>query len=166
MCVLRRAWLNTPAPFCASLLLCLDPPFVGLQPGRPKDKASERAKPSNVKSYIVQYRYRKTGASRRKTIGQHGPLLTFHKAKERARIILADALKGNDPVADDRAVRDAPTMWHLCSGLPRTTCDSEEASPERQKRLLHNQSDHSASALAARRSSRSNLVTFNHCTFR
>lgn len=28
-------------------------------------------------------------------------------------IILADALKGNDPVADDRAIREAPTMRHL-----------------------------------------------------
>ena len=74
-----------------------------------------RVKPSNVKSYIVQYRNRKSGASRRKTIGQHGPLLTFHKAKERARIILADALKGNDPVADDRSVRDAPTMRELAA---------------------------------------------------
>jgi hypothetical protein len=50
-----------------------------------------RVKPSNVKSYIVQYRNRKTGASRRKTLGQHGPLLTFHKAREHARIILAAA---------------------------------------------------------------------------
>ena len=74
-----------------------------------------RVKPSNIKSYVVQYRNRKTGASRRKTIGQHGPLLTFHQAKERARIILADALKGNDPVADDRAVRGAPTMVQLAA---------------------------------------------------
>jgi integrase len=74
-----------------------------------------RVKPSGVKSYIVQYRNRKTGASRRKTIGQHGPLLTFHKAKERARIILADALKGNDPVADDHAARAAPTMRQLAA---------------------------------------------------
>jgi hypothetical protein len=56
-----------------------------------------RVKPSGVKSYIVQYRNRNTGASRRKTVGQHGPLLTFHKAKDRARIILADALKGMIP---------------------------------------------------------------------
>jgi Arm DNA-binding domain len=74
-----------------------------------------RVKPSGVKSYIVQYRNRKTGASRRKTVGQHGPLLTFHKAKERARIILADALKGNDPVADDQASRAAPTMRQLAA---------------------------------------------------
>src|SRR5215470_15901942 len=74
-----------------------------------------RVKPSKVKSYVVQYRNRKTGASRRKTIGQHGPLLTFHKAKERALILLADALKGNDPVADDRAAREAPTVRELAA---------------------------------------------------
>ena len=74
-----------------------------------------RVKPSGVKSYVVQYRNRQTGASRRKTIGQHGPLLTFHQAHERARITLADALKGNDPIADDRAIRTAPTMNDLAT---------------------------------------------------
>ncbi len=59
------------------------------------------------------YRNRNTGASRRKTIGQHGPLLTFHKARERARIILADALKGNDP--DDHAIRATPTIKELAA---------------------------------------------------
>jgi integrase len=92
-----------------------------------------RVKPSNVKSYIVQYRYRKTGASRRKTIGQHGPLLTFHKAKERARIILADALKGNDPVADDRAVRDAPTIRHLAADYLE-----QHAIPKKRARSVKN----------------------------
>jgi integrase len=74
-----------------------------------------RVKPSGVKSYVIQYRNRVTGASRRKTIGQHGPLLTYHKAREQARIILAEALKGNDPVADGRAIRTAPTMKQLAA---------------------------------------------------
>jgi integrase len=92
-----------------------------------------RVKPSNVKSYIVQYRNRKTGASRRKTIGQHGPLLTFHKAKERARIILADALKGNDPVADARAIREAPTMRHLAADYLQ-----QHAIPKKRPRSVEN----------------------------
>jgi hypothetical protein len=45
-------------------------------------------------------------------VGQHGPLLTFHQVRERARIILADALKGNNPVSDGRA---APTMKELAA---------------------------------------------------
>jgi hypothetical protein len=104
-------------------------------------------KPSDVKSYIVEYRNRKSGASRRKTIGQHGPLLTFHKAKERARIILADALKGNDPVADDRAVRDAPTMRELAAdylehhAVPKKRAKSVENDRSMIDRIIQNSDD-------------------------
>src|SRR3954467_9173389 len=92
-----------------------------------------RVKPSGVKSYVVQYRNRATGASRRKTIGQHGPLLTFHKAREQARIILADALKGNDPVADGRAIRAAPTVRQLALDYLE-----QHALPKKRKRSVEN----------------------------
>ncbi|MCP4319521.1 MAG: tyrosine-type recombinase/integrase [Hyphomicrobiales bacterium] len=92
-----------------------------------------RVKPSGIKSYVVQYRNRKTGASRRKTIGQHGPLLTFHKAREQARIILADALKGNDPIADDRAIRGAPTMKELAADYLE-----QHAIPKKRPRSVEN----------------------------
>ena len=72
-----------------------------------------RIKPTGVRSYIVQYRTRDTGQSKRMTIGQHGPLLTFDQAKKQARGILTDAARGRDPVAERRSKRQAPTMRDL-----------------------------------------------------
>src|SRR5262249_42923897 len=72
-----------------------------------------RAKPGGMKSYVVQYRDRETGESRRKTIGRHGPLMSFHQAREQARVLLVEAIKGHDPVRADRAARAAPTMAEL-----------------------------------------------------
>ena len=74
-----------------------------------------RVKPTGVRSYIIQYRDRTTGTSKRMTIGQHGALLTFDQAKKQARGILADALRGQDPVGERRAVRRAPNMADLAS---------------------------------------------------
>ena len=74
-----------------------------------------RVKPSGIRSYIVQYRSRSSGASKRLTIGQHGPLLTFDQAKRQARTILADAMRGQDPVEERRSARKAPTMAELAS---------------------------------------------------
>ena len=74
-----------------------------------------RVKPTGVRSYIVQYRTRDTGASKRMTIGQHGPLLTFDQAKKQARAILTDAARGRDPVAERRSKRQAPTVSELAA---------------------------------------------------
>ncbi|MGB3244585.1 MAG: Arm DNA-binding domain-containing protein, partial [Sulfitobacter sp.] len=59
-----------------------------------------RVKPSGSKSYLVQYRVRSSGRSRRKTIGQHGPLMSFSEARIIATGLLSDAVRGGDPVAD------------------------------------------------------------------
>jgi integrase len=72
-----------------------------------------RVKPSGVRSYIIQYRNRTTGASKRLTIGQHGPLLTFDQAKKQARAMLADAMRGEDPVEARKAARKAPCIADL-----------------------------------------------------
>jgi len=74
-----------------------------------------RVKPSGVRSYIIQYRNRNTSESRRLTIGQHGPLLTFDQAKKQARGMLADAIRGEDPVELRKATRRAPSVADLAA---------------------------------------------------
>lgn len=72
-----------------------------------------RIKPNGNRSFVVQYRNRETGRSRRMTIGKLGPLMTLHQAKEQARQILSDVMRGNDPVAEAKSRRSAPTMADL-----------------------------------------------------
>lgn len=72
-----------------------------------------RVKASGAKSYVVQYRNRQTGRSRRKTIGKHGPLMTLHQARDIARGYLADAMRGADPIAQQAAHHDGWTMRDL-----------------------------------------------------
>ncbi len=72
-----------------------------------------RVKKTGVRSYVVQYRNRRTGDSQRMTLGQHGPRLTFHQARIQARLILADVTRGGDPIGDRRDARQAPTMQVL-----------------------------------------------------
>ncbi|MEL6840414.1 MAG: tyrosine-type recombinase/integrase [Pseudomonadota bacterium] len=72
-----------------------------------------RLKPNGTRSYVVQYRNRRTGRSRRKTIGRHGPLMTFSQAKEIARGLLSDVVRGKDPVAEGKAYKEAPSVADL-----------------------------------------------------
>src|SRR6056297_3287351 len=74
-----------------------------------------RVKASGSKSYIVQYRDRRSGRSRRKTVGQHGPLMTLHQARDIAKGYLADAMRGRDPVSEERARRDSFSMRDLAN---------------------------------------------------
>lgn len=72
-----------------------------------------RIKPNGIKSYVIQYRNRKSGRSRRKTIGQHGSLMSFSEAKGIASGLLSDVHRGGDPVAEARQTRAAPTVDDL-----------------------------------------------------
>ena len=74
-----------------------------------------RVKESGSKSFVIQYRNRITGQSKRKTIGQYGPLMSFAQAREDARRLLSEAARGADPVDDLRAKRQAPTVAELAN---------------------------------------------------
>ena len=73
--------------------------------------ARRRAGPSV--SYVVLYRTAE-GRSRRFTIGRHGAPWTPDQARDKAREILTEAAKGNDPAADKTAKRRAATVTELC----------------------------------------------------
>jgi integrase len=92
-----------------------------------------RIKRTGVRSYLVQYRNRRTGQSKRMTLGRHGPLLTFDQAKKRARTILADALRGQDPAAELQAERKAPAMNELAQDYLET-----HAIPKKRQASLRN----------------------------
>lgn len=72
-----------------------------------------RVKPNGIKSFVIQYRNRTTGRSRRKTLGRYGPLMSLHQAREIARGHLADVARGADPVADAHKSRKAPSVADL-----------------------------------------------------
>ncbi len=64
-------------------------------------------------TYILKYR---TAGARQRwhTIGRHGAPWTPDTAREEARRLLGEVVKGGDPAADKRAARDALTVGELC----------------------------------------------------
>lgn len=85
-----------------------------------------RVKASGSRSYLVQYRNRDNGRSCRMTIGPHGPLLSFQQARDRARGILADALRGADPAADRTNRRRSPYLSELCDAYLRDHAEEKK----------------------------------------
>jgi integrase len=64
-------------------------------------------------SYVLMYRTRE-GRQRRFTIGRHGAPWTPDTAREEARRLLGDIVRGMDPAADKRETREAMTVAELC----------------------------------------------------
>ncbi len=64
-------------------------------------------------SYFVMFRTQE-GRQRRATIGPHGAPWTPEGARAKAKAMLAEVVKGADPAAEKREMREAPTMADLC----------------------------------------------------
>lgn len=71
-----------------------------------------RAKPSGVRSFVLQYR-NEDGRSRRLTLGRYG-ILTVETARKAAIEKLASVNRGEDPVAERARTRALPTIDELC----------------------------------------------------
>ena len=72
-----------------------------------------RRQVSPVVSYILMYRTM-DGRKRTYTIGKHGSPWTPETARQEARRILREVVKGADPMADKLAERGAITVAELC----------------------------------------------------
>ena len=79
-----------------------------------------RVKPNGLRSYIIQYRNRQTGHSKRKTIGQVGPLLSFSDAKAIASQYLGEVIRGGDPAEEAQSRRKAPKISDLADQYLKT----------------------------------------------
>ncbi|SMP34295.1 site-specific integrase [Shimia sagamensis] len=70
-----------------------------------------RIMPSGTKTYQIQYR--KGGRTRRASLGRHGNI-TAEQARSRAKEIMGEVSKGENPVEDIAQHRRAPTVAALC----------------------------------------------------
>lgn len=92
-----------------------------------------RVKPNGTKSYLVQYRNRNSGRSKRKTIGQVGPLLFFAIAKATASQYLGEVIRGGDPAEDAQKARKSPKISDLADQYL-----SNHAKPKKRPKSVQN----------------------------
>ena len=67
-------------------------------------------KTTGVKSLVVQCQNRQTGRSKRESLGRFWSTLSLNEARSLAKVLLADVVRGKDPVTDAQALRTSPTV--------------------------------------------------------
>ena len=98
-----------------------------------------RAKPSGVRTYVVQYR-NSAGRTRKLALGRVG-VLTPDEARQRARKALGRVADGADPSATRRAARGAMTVADLCrdylAAADKGLVLGKRKQPKAKSTLLH-----------------------------
>lgn len=92
-----------------------------------------RVKPNGAKTYVVQYRSRKTGRSKRQTIGPVGPLMSFASARKEAMRLLSEAAHGGDPVEASRSAKRSGNLSDLAEQYL-----SQHARPKKRPKSVEN----------------------------
>src|SRR5205807_1501311 len=67
----------------------------------------------DARAFILNYRVKATGQERRYTIGSY-PDWNVAAAREEAKKLKRKVDSGGDPLGEDKASRDAPTVADLC----------------------------------------------------
>ena len=81
--------------------------------------------PSGIKSYFYQYRT-KEGRQRRATVGKHGDW-TPTEARKKAEDLREAVRQGHDPLAEKRALKEAPTVGEILDAYLKSESFKEKA---------------------------------------
>ncbi|HEX7776230.1 MAG TPA: integrase arm-type DNA-binding domain-containing protein, partial [Parvibaculum sp.] len=121
-----------------------------------------RVKPTGIKTYFLQYR-NKQGRSRRYTLGRHG-VFAPEEARKLARLRLADIQYGEDPAADRKSAREAPTMSELCERYlaEHSEPHKKPSSVREDRRLIVKRINPAIGALSVESVTRADVMKLQH----
>ena len=94
-----------------------------------------RVTAAGARSFVVNYRRKSDGLERRYTIGSF-PAWSVTAAREEAKRLKRAIDGGGDPVGEDRAMRDAPTVAELAERFEREHIAKQAAPTQRDYRSI------------------------------
>jgi Arm DNA-binding domain len=92
-----------------------------------------RVTAAGARSFVLNYRRKADGLERRHTVGQW-PDWSVSGAREEAKRLKRAIDGGGDPVGEDRAMRDAPTVTDLAERFEREHIAKQAAPTQRDYR--------------------------------